>query len=220
MTPVLLFLAPFLAAFLAGLLAWGGRRASRAAALLGAAAALGLALAAGFQSLGGDLAYEMGGWAAPWGIEIRLTPFACFWTAALDALCLAALALAPREGAARPDPFDAVLLLLTGSAAALVLDRDLFDAYLWVELALLGAGLLAAREGSPWTAFRIAFWGSVGASFLLLGVLFLYSGTGTLDLGDLLSQLLILQDAAPKNFRALIGFGGFWLTLGLALPLM
>jgi multicomponent Na+:H+ antiporter subunit D len=216
MTPGLLLLLPFFAAFPVFAAVWVSPRFSRALAMAAAVAGFLAALGAGAQSLSaGVWPSEMGGWAAPWGVEIRLSPFACFWTALLYLSTVLKL-LTDKPASSSSDYFDAALLLLTGSLAALALDKDLFDFYLWVELALVAGGLLIVREGPGylWMAFRFVFWGSVGASFLLLGLIYLYSGTSTLDLDDLLSQLLI-----DKN-EDLIGFGGFFVTLGLALPLM
>jgi multicomponent Na+:H+ antiporter subunit D len=219
MIPVLLFILPFLGIFPVWATAWKWPKFSRLLACLIAVAGIWLSLQAGAGVLAdGTGHYELGGWAAPWGIEIRLTPFDCFWTALLYSLAfltLITLTALKKPVLFSPDFFEAALLLLTGSLCALVLGRDLFDFYLWSELALLAAGLLIARSGTEafLAAFRLVFWGSVGTSFLLLGVLYLYAGTGTLDLDDCLSQLLISKNGS------LIGFGGLWVTVGLSLPL-
>jgi multicomponent Na+:H+ antiporter subunit D len=220
MIPVLLFALPFFGMFFVWVLSWKSPKISKGLACVIAAAGVGLSLQAGAETLAiGVWHYELGGWAAPWGIEIQLTPFGCFWTALLYLLALLTLTLMAslkKPVFFHPDFFDSALLLLTGSLAALVLTRDLFDFYLWVELVLLAAGLLIARSGPEafLTAFRSIFWGSASASFLLLGFLYLYAGTGTLDLDDTLSQLLILKNGG------LIGFTGFWVTVGLSLPLL
>ncbi len=220
MIPVLLFALPFLGMFFVWVLAWKWPKISKGLACLIAAAGIGLSIQAAVETLAiGVWHYELGGWAAPWGIEIQLTPFGCFWTTLLYLLALLTLTLAAtlkKPVFFHPDFFDSALLLLAGSLTALALTRDLFGFYLWVELALLASGLLIARSGPEafLTAFRFVFWGSAGASFLLLGFLYLYAGTGTLDLDDTLSQLLILKNGG------LIGFAGFWVTVGLSLPLM
>jgi multicomponent Na+:H+ antiporter subunit D len=220
MIPVLLLALPFFGMFFVWALAWKWPTLSKGLACLIAAAGIWLSLQAGAETLAiGIWHYELGGWAAPWGIEIQLTPFGCFWTGLLYLLTLLTLTLMAslkRPVFFHPDFFDSALLLLAGSFAALALTRDLFDFYLWVELALMAAGLLIARSGPDafLTAFRFVFWGSVSASFMLLGFLYLYAGTGTLDLDDTLSQLLILKNGG------LIGFAGFWVTVGLSLPLM
>jgi len=150
MIPVLLFILPFLGVFPVWATAWKWPKFSRFLACLIAMAGLWLSLQAGALS-GGAGPYELGGWAAPWGIEIRLTPFGCFWTAllyTLTLLTLLTLSALKKPVLFSPDFFEAALLLLTGSLGALVLGRDLFDFYLWVELALLAAGLLIARSGA------------------------------------------------------------------------
>ncbi|HVM32439.1 MAG TPA: proton-conducting transporter membrane subunit [bacterium] len=220
MRPDLLFLLPFAAVFPVWVLAWFDARLSRALALAVAVAGVLAALGGFFAKFSpGLMAAPMGGWAAPWGIEIRIVPFTIFWTALLYLLAFLGLWVGVgREKSAGlgPDAAPAAILLFTGSLAALGMDRDLFDLYLFVELALLAGGILIARGGRDlyWPAFRFTLAGSLGASFLLLGFLYLYAGTGTLNLDDLLSQLLI-----DKN-EDLIGFGGAWLTLGLALALL
>src|SRR5579859_5432210 len=107
MTPGLLLLLPFFAAFPVFAVAWVSPRLSRDLALAAAGAGFLTALWAGAQTLSGEVwPSEMGGWAAPWGVEIRLSPFACFWTALLYLLTL--LKLFTDESVSSPsDYFDA-----------------------------------------------------------------------------------------------------------------
>ncbi|MGH7740296.1 MAG: proton-conducting transporter membrane subunit [bacterium] len=216
MNPILLFLLPFGGLFVVGGLGPIQPRLSRGTALWVTLLGAGLSFWTGHQALSqGVIPYEMGGWAAPWGIEIRATPFGCLWIGLIYLLAALTLAAAPRtdkKSGTLTDFYDSAFLLLAGSFAALVLLRDFFDFYLFIGIILLSTGFLAARSGPGafWTAYRFVFGGSVAASFLLLGLLYLYAETGTLNLNDLSDQLFIIKSAR------LAGFGGFWVTAGLS----
>ncbi len=145
----------------------------------------------------GPLSYEMGGWAAPWGIEYRidrLNGLVLVIVAAIGALvtpCLrynVAREVAPEQ---RPLFYAAFLLALTG-LLGVTITGDAFNLYVFLEIASLASYTLVSlgktRRALP-AAFQYLVLGTIGATFILIGVGLLYMITGTLNMADLAELL-------------------------------
>jgi len=190
--PALLVVVPLLAAPVCALVrgpafAWGFAVVVSAASFV-----LALALAAAVAD-GSEIAYLLGGWAAPWGIEYRID--------ALNALVVVIVAGAStvslvhaRLGVAREVRrerigffYTAWLLCLTG-LLGIAITGDVFNVFVFLEIASLSTYVLVALGPGPaalLAAFRYLVLGSIGATFFLVGVGLLYMMTGTLNMADL-----------------------------------
>ncbi|HEY5039669.1 MAG TPA: proton-conducting transporter membrane subunit, partial [bacterium] len=124
------------------------------------------------------------------------------------------LKASPTWGKGKDRLFPTLLLGLTGSLIGLLFLRDGFTLYLFFELSLVAAaGLIALGGEKGWLdAFSFLFWGSVSASLLLLGMVYLYAATGTVHLDDLLAQLF-----ASKNYP-MARVGGLLLAAAFVYP--
>ena len=167
---------------------------------------------------GGPWHYSLGGWSPPWGIELVVTPFSAFLACFLLLLVLLAFFHLGSFGLvagllkSRESLGGSLLLLETSALLALLWVREGFTLYLLLQIAVVSAtGLLVGLTRQGWQeGFNFLLGGSLGASLLLAGVLFLYSATGTLHLDDLLAQLFI-----AKNFSMAMT-AGFFLVGGMA----
>jgi len=185
----------------------------------------------GAEALEGVLAngpwfYNLGGWAAPWGIEVALTPFTVFlagwiWLIGMSTWFygLPYWMLRQKESV-KEGLFNAFLFLLIGSVFGLLFLRDLLSLYFCQETVLAAAaGLIVVGQAKNWRdGFYFFFWGTVGSSFLLLSTFFLYASTGTLNLDDLLSQIFISKNAAVVLTSGLLGVFAFVIPLTFPLP--
>jgi multicomponent Na+:H+ antiporter subunit D len=194
--PLFIFLSPWVAAPLAlGASYFSARWANRTAYA-------GLALGFYFDLkcvpallTGGNWHYELGGWAPPWGVELVLTPFTCLFCALLLILSICVLFYMGYSFPGGPKGknrfFPPVLCAFLAAQLAVVLIRDGFTLYLFLEISLIFAAALLALSGEKtWLdSFYLLLGGSAGASLLLLGVLFLYAATGAVHLDDILAQL-------------------------------
>jgi multicomponent Na+:H+ antiporter subunit D len=165
--------------------------------------------------------YSVGGWPPPWGIEWVLTPFTVLTALFLLLLGLAALFyLGPhglRAGLRKErESLAAVLLVaLVSSLCDQLWTTDGWVLYLLLETSLLAAaGLWVALSHRGWSGgFYLLLGGSLGASLLLTGFLFLFSATGTFQYDDLLSQLFISRQfgmaLAAGTFLVLAWAGHF-----------
>lgn len=194
--PVLIPAPLLLAAFLvplAGLLHKG---------LVAAVALAGSAAAAAFAVLGlrkviadGPLHYELGNWPPPVGIEYILDPLSAFMAVVVTVTGFLSLVYFQRSARHEiPDRFvtgHAVALLLLAGLSGMVVTGDLFNLFVFLEIASLSAYALVAigDKQAPVAAFRYLILGSLGGSFYVLGVGFLYFATGSLNMADVAERL-------------------------------
>ncbi|HET6604226.1 MAG TPA: monovalent cation/H+ antiporter subunit D family protein [Xanthomonadaceae bacterium] len=220
--PILIVLAPLLAAPLCLILRgyrWPWLLATLAvwSSLASASALLRRVLAEGTQS------YLLGGWEAPWGIELRVDAangLILVLITAMASLVLpyARLSLA-REIPDRHAPmaYASVLLLITG-LCGMTVTADAFNVFVFLEISSLATYTLIAlgRDRRALTAsFQYLIMGTIGATFYLIGVGFLYAMTGTLNMADLAQRLPDL--AGTGTVRVAFAFIVTGICLKLAL---
>lgn len=169
------------------------------------------------------LAYHLGGWAPPIGIEYRVDTLAAFVltivsaTAALT-LLYARASVAQEIGPERHALFYAALLLCATGLMGVVITADAFNLFVFLEISSLSAyALIAAgaeRDRRALTAaYNYLVIGTIGATFFVIGLGFLYMQTGTLNMADLAQRLLDHGD----NRTLRMGYA--FILIGLALKL-
>lgn len=143
----------------------------------------------------GVIQYTMGGWPPPWGIEYRIDHLTICMLVLITSLSLIttvyAKPLVERELPDRVALFWSLYLLLTTGLLGIVLTADLFNLFVLLEVSSLTSyALVAAGPGRAKLAgFRYLIMGTIGATFYLIGVGYLYIKTGSLNMEDL-RQLL------------------------------
>ncbi|MGD8957496.1 MAG: monovalent cation/H+ antiporter subunit D family protein [Chromatiaceae bacterium] len=218
--PVLVVLLPLFAAPLCVLIdrarpAW---LLSLIASLLSFAAAVTLLIQV---SRSGTIRYQLGGWAAPWGIEYRIDLLSAYVLLIVSAIAPLVMVFAlrsvqkeiPRERIAR---FYAAMLLVFAGLAGITVTGDAFNLFVFLEISSL-ASYAVISMGSDRRALNAAFqylvMGTIGATFILIGIGFLYMMTGTLNMIDLAERLPAVSET--RTVRA--GFA--FLTVGIGLKL-
>jgi multicomponent Na+:H+ antiporter subunit D len=85
-----------------------------------------------------------------------------------------------------PFSFSGIRMLFLCGANGIIVTGDLFNLYVFLEIfSLAGYGLIGIGEKqAPVASFRYLIMGTVGASFYLLGIGFLYIVTGSLNMAD------------------------------------
>jgi len=170
---------------------------------------------------GNIISYELGGWAPPWGIEYRIdiiNAFIAMIVAAIAAITLPyALRSVEKEIVPRHIPlfYTAFLLCLTG-LLGITLTGDIFNLFVFLEISSLSSYALISmgRQRQALTAaFQYLVMGTIGATFLLIGIGLTYAVTGTLNMSDITAQL---QDV--EEFRTLHTAFAF-IFIGIALKL-
>jgi len=194
--PALQIVVPLLAAPICALVrspavAWGFATAVSAASF---AVAVALAVAV---ADGAEIAYVLGGWAAPWGIEYRIDALNALVVVIVSGASTVTLVHARcsvkrevrRERAGLF--YTAWLLCLTG-LLGIAITGDVFNVFVFLEIASLSTYALVALGPGPaalLAAFRYLVLGSIGATFFLVGIGLLYMMTGTLNMADLSTRL-------------------------------
>jgi multicomponent Na+:H+ antiporter subunit D len=190
------------------------------AALLTSAMSFAIAVAlTGAVLSGTDISYAMGGWAAPYGIELRIDELsAVLLLVTTGASTLALLAgresLVAQVGAARQPLFLAAWLLALAGLVGILISGDAFNIFVFMEISSLATYILVAggpsRRALP-AVFKYLITGTVGATFYLIGVGLVYMMTGTLNIADMEARLGEVGDTNLVYVAA-----GF-ITIGLAL---
>ncbi len=88
--------------------------------------------------------------------------------------------------------FQALFLLMTGAMNGVVLAGDLFNLFVFLEVAAIASYALVAfgcESEELEAAFKYLVLGSVGSAFILLGVTILYSLTGQLNMAKVAAML-------------------------------
>jgi len=114
--------------------------------------------------------------------------------------------------------YDALMLAMVAAVNGAFLTDDLFNLYVWFELALLGAlGLLTIdrRVAQIDGAIRYATFAMLAATFILIGVAMLYGVTGTLEIRGAARALAGRPPEAATAIAAALLLGGFVLKSGL-----
>ena len=218
--PVLVILVPLAAAPLCSLLP--GRRVAWAWATAVATAVFGLAvqLLHTVQNAGTQV-YRLGGWQAPWGIELRVDGAGALVIAlialiGLVVLCHSVRALDREVDEERQPLFYTAYLLCLAGLLGIAATGDAFNLFVFLEISSLsGYALIAAgpHRRALLASFRYLIMGSIGATFVLIGIGLLYMATGTLNMADLAQRLPTAT--AGRTVTAAFGF----LTVGFSLKM-
>jgi len=143
------------------------------------------------------LVYEFGGWSRPYGIEYRVDITDAFVLVVVSGL--AAVVFAAGTGYARRRIpvgreylfYSAALLCLTG-LLGVTITGDLFNVFVFLEISSLSSYILIAlgqKRRALMAAYSYLIMGTIGATFLLIGIGLMYVMTGTLNMVDMGERL-------------------------------
>lgn len=168
---------------------------------------------------GHTFAYQMGGWPAPYGIELRVDAFSALMLLVVTGASSVALLAGRRSLDAdiaqeRQPLFYAAWLLALAGLVGIPVAADAFNIFVFMEISSLASYVLIAggrdRRALP-AVFKYLIMGTIGATFYLIGIGLIYLMTGTLNLADM--ELRIHDVADQKPILVAAGF----ITIGLAL---
>ncbi len=210
-----LIAAPFCVLFKRGLVAW-------CIALVVTWAAFVISMLLLSQVLDtGVISYELGGWAAPYGIEYRIDLINAFVLLIVAAVGAVVVPYA-KESVAQEIPesqhslfYTAFLLCFTG-LLGVAITGDAFNLFVFLEISSLSSYVLISlgRDRRALTAaFQYLVMGTLGATFVVIGIGLLYMVTGTLNMADLATRV----PAMAENKTVLVAFA--FLTVGASLKL-
>ncbi|MDX1452312.1 MAG: monovalent cation/H+ antiporter subunit D family protein [Oleiphilaceae bacterium] len=155
----------------------------------------------------GVLSYAVGGWAPPWGIEMRVDVANAFVLLAVTAVSTLVLLFAKDSAEKEIDAsqhalfYTAHLLCLAGLSGILI-TGDAFNLFVFLEISSLATYTLvslASDRRCLTAAFRYLVMGTIGATFILIGVGMLYMKTGTLNMLDLAERIHVYDSSRTIN---------------------
>ena len=218
--PILQVVVPLISAPIAVLSRRGPFAFTLATAASWAALALSVALWLQVQREG-VIAYEIGSWPAPWGIEYRIDGLSAFVLMLVSGVAAIVLpycrrsieAELPRE---QHYLFYAMFGLCLAGLLGIVATGDAFNVFVFIEISALASYVLIAlgRDRKALLAsYQYLIMGTIGATFLVIGIGMLYLMTGTLNLADMRERLAGASDMRPV-LTALA-----FITVGMSLKL-
>ena len=169
----------------------------------------------------GTIHYYLGKWAPPWGIEYVVDHLNGFILVIVSFVGLV-VAISSKRVVEKELPekvvyFYTIFLLQVTGFLGIVVTGDMFNLYVFLEIAsLAGYALIAVgEEGAPFASFNYLIFGTIGACFYLLGVGYLYIKTGSLNMADL-SELL---PALYQSKVIMVAFAFFLVGVSLKMAL-
>ena len=167
----------------------------------------------------GEVRYAFSGWTAPLGIEWVADGLASVILVLLSVLGLLGVVFtgptSPKALGGRIVHYYTLILLFFSALTGIVFARDLFNLFVFLEVAAISSYALIGVAGGRalFAAFRYLILGTIGASIYLLGVSYLYAVTGTLNMADMADKLPLLLGS-----KALVG-GLLFIFIGLGIKM-
>lgn len=149
----------------------------------------------------GTIRYNTAGLKPPFAIEIVVDPLSALMTIIITSLSLLTVIYSRRFVKSELDErreryYYVLVLLLTGGLAWFVITGDIFNMFVGLEILSISSYTLIAiaqNKKAIAAAFKYLLMGSIGSSFFLLGIGYLYIMTGTLNFADLATRIAELQ---------------------------
>ncbi len=171
----------------------------------------------------GPISYELGGWEPPWGIEYVVDPLSAFVMMVISGISTGVLLYARESilkevSTDRLGMFFAAYLLALAGMMGITITGDAFNIFVFLEITSLSSYVLISMgertdRRALFAAFQYLVMGTIGATFILIGVGLLYAMTGTLNIADIASKFDAIAHTTPV--RAAVGF----LIVGVAIKL-
>ncbi len=169
----------------------------------------------------GVISYELGGWAAPLGIEYRVDSLNAFVLLIVTGIASVVL---PYTRSSLPLEmmrektylfYCAFLLCLTG-LLGVAITGDAFNLFVFLEISSLSSYILISlgpHRRALTAAYQYLVVGTIAATFIVIGIGLLYGATGSLNMDDIAARL-----PATGYDRTVIAAFAF-LTVGAAVKL-
>ena len=169
----------------------------------------------------GVISYELGGWAAPWGIEYRVDLVNAYVLVIVSGISSAVIPYTRQsmllEFVREREYlfYSSYLLCLTG-LLGVTITGDAFNLFVFLEISSLPSYVLISLgpdRRALTAAYQYLVMGTIGATFIVIGVGLLYHATGSLNIYDLGTRL------PGAGYDRVVVAAFAFLTIGAALKL-
>jgi len=177
----------------------------------------------------GPVSYNLGGWEAPYGIVYVVDHLSAFVMMFVSGLAAIVLTYSPSSvndeiPKSKQYLFHATYLLCMTGLLGICITGDLFNVFVFLEISSLSTYAMVSlgrTRRAPLAAFQYLIMGTIGATFILIGIGLLYQMTGTLNMADMASQLekvrQINGDTWVGSRTMLVAFA--FMTVGLSIKM-
>lgn len=167
----------------------------------------------------GVISYAIGSWPAPWGIEYRVDAANAFVLVLLGLVAMVVALYERTSVAAELDSeqqylFYAMYCLCLAGLTGITVTGDAFNIFVFLEISSLSSYVLIALardRRALLAAYQYLILGTIGATFIVIGIGLLYLVTGTLNLRDMAARIGDVEQTRP--LLAALAF----LTVGICL---
>ena len=177
-----------------------------------------LLTAMALATIGGNGLYHVGGWGRL-GIDLRLDGLSSLMLMAINVvgLCAAIFSVDYMTRYTAKGYYYALFLFMVAGMNGVVLSGDLFNLYVFMEIAAISSYALVAfgcEHEELEASFKYAVLGGVASSLILIGIAVLYGVTGNLNMARVAAHL---EDAPSKStaFALALFLAGFGLKAAL-----
>lgn len=180
-------------------------------------------LLAKVSATGQPISYLLGGWQVPTGIEYRVDILNAFVLALVTSIGAVIMPFARKSVTFEIDShnqvwFYTMYLICLAGLLGMTISGDAFNVFVFMEVSSLSMYVLIAMgrdKRALLSAYQYLIVGTIGATFYVIGVGFLYLVTGSLNLYDIAARL---TGATPQYARPVMTAMGF-LSVGVCLKL-
>ncbi len=156
---------------------------------------------------------SIGGFDLPYGITLFVDTYSQIGLILVNTLFFIVSLLNVK----RHTKYASVLLISLVGLNGLLMTGDLFNLFVFLEIAGISAYILTTSHKKPVSTFQYLVMGSIGSSLYLFGLIILYSMFGTLNL----MHMIHLIDISAVNYRDLIlPFTLMFIGLGVEVKLL
>jgi len=165
--------------------------------------------------------YKMAGWAAPMGIVYLVDHLSAIVLVVITSVSLINLVANKKnielEFKDKEGAFNALYVLFTAGLIGMTATGDAFNLYVLLEIASLSGYALIGlgSDRAAMTTLNYLFLGTIGATFYLLGVGYLYISTGSLNMADLATIIPKMMDSSIILFAFIICISGLFVKMAL-----
>jgi multicomponent Na+:H+ antiporter subunit D len=230
--PALVIVVPLITACLIAVVGRYARSLSWPLTVLATAFSFVGAIRLLIRAVGGEtVIYSFGGWLAPTGIEYRvdlLNGIVLTMVATVGFLVALWMRLSTRQEiqARAHYGYYAVLLLFLTGLMGITITGDVFNLYVFLEISSISSYLLVAMgktRQSLYAGLTYLILGSIGATFVLLGIGHLYMATGSLQMTDI-AQILYqpVSEGGPltiERYESVVETAFAFIAVGLAVKM-
>ena len=217
----LFIIIPLSASFVNSLL---GKRIKGFSDIISSIATLSLAVVSVYSVFlikdSGMIVYRVGGWAPPVGISMVMDGLTSFMLVTVNvvAFLISIYSINYMEKYTEKWNFYCLFLLMIAGMNGVIISGDMFNLYVFLEIAAISSYALVAfgtEHEELEAAFKYAVMGTLASSFILLGIVFLYSFTSTLNMADMSMEIARKGTSCIVLLAGVLFLAGFGLKSAL-----